>query len=111
MFSMLSYGIAELFVSVFYTALLFINLKKNINDVFYISKNTKLPARLPKVLILYPTCDDFIETCALRAMDQDYKNCEFFILDDSKTDKYKNICKDFGKRHNVKVVCRENRVG
>jgi hypothetical protein len=51
----------------------------------------KMKDENPTVLILYPTCDDFIPYCALCALSQTYQNKKLLICDDSKTDYYKNI--------------------
>lgn len=65
-----------------------------------------MPRNLPRVIILYPTCDDFIEGCAIFAKNQDYANTNFFILDDSKTNEYKNKIDLFSKKYNINVVRR-----
>jgi hypothetical protein len=51
----------------------------------------KMQDENPIVLILYPTCDDFVPYCALCALSQTYQNKKLLICDDSKTDHYKNI--------------------
>jgi hypothetical protein len=86
--------------------LYYLTQRKYNNFLFSQYKNCKLPRNLPRVIILYPTCDDFIEGCAIFAKNQDYANTNFFILDDSKTNEYKNKIDLFSKKYNINVVRR-----
>jgi cellulose synthase/poly-beta-1,6-N-acetylglucosamine synthase-like glycosyltransferase len=88
-------------------------IKKNANLVFNLYKNSKITdiKKLPKVLIIYPTCDDFYEECAKFAIDQDYKNFQLIIGDDSKTDKYKSMVDVFCNKYNIKISRRMNSIG
>ncbi|MDE5949780.1 MAG: glycosyltransferase [Malacoplasma sp.] len=74
--------------------------KSNINKANYM------------VYVLYCTCDDFDENSLLESMKQKYKNCKFFILDDSKTDAYKKRVDDFAKKYkNVQIIRRDSTKG
>ncbi|MDE5545793.1 MAG: glycosyltransferase [Malacoplasma sp.] len=73
--------------------------KSNINNANYL------------VYVLYCTCDDFDENSLLKSMNQKYKNCKFFLLDDSKTDSYKKKVDEFSKKYKIEVIRRENKKG
>jgi cellulose synthase/poly-beta-1,6-N-acetylglucosamine synthase-like glycosyltransferase len=80
-----------------------------------LSKHEKVMKKVLKdknkvVYIIYPTMDDFIEKAALTAINQTYKNIKFYILDDSREEKYKNLIDNFAKKHNCEIV-RRNGVG
>jgi hypothetical protein len=60
----------------------------------------------PKVLILYPTCDDFMEYCANKCIEQTYENLLFCILDDSRTEKFKEMVDNFAKGKKNVIVYR-----
>lgn len=50
----------------------------------------------PKVALLYTTCDDAIEECLNQLNNQTYENYDIFILDDSKSKKYKTLINQSG---------------
>lgn len=73
-----------------------------------------MPEKLPKVLVLYPTRNDFVPNVLLQSMKQEYKNYEFYILDDSDDLVFIKRIDEFAKKHNVKVVRRnihDNKAG
>ena len=66
----------------------------------------------PKVVLVYTTCDDFIEESLVESMKQNYDNFSTVILDDSKTKEYKKIVKNFGASHpEVKIIRRRKANG
>lgn len=75
--------------------------------------NKELPEKLKnaKVLLLYCTCNDFIEDSLFKSMQQSHKNTEVIILDDSSDEKYLQQVDEFAAKHSIKVVRRDNRVG
>ncbi len=74
-------------------------------------KNARPLDHEPKILLLYCTCNDFMPECLYTSMQQEYRNFETYILDDSSDEKYIEMIDDFAKEHPVKVIRRENRVG
>ncbi|VEU69903.1 N-glycosyltransferase [Mycoplasmopsis californica] len=85
------------------------------------SKNAKLIRKIAKttvsldharVLLLYCTCDDFNEEALIKSMQQNYLNYKTVILDDSKTQKFKDKIDLFKIKYpNVKVIRRETNIG
>ena len=67
--------------------------------------------KLPKVLLLYCTCNDFNPDALLICMAQDYENFQTVILDDSSKEEYLQRIDEFGKKHGASIVRRENRAG
>ena len=64
-----------------------------------------------KVVMIYCTCNDFDGSSLLKSMQQNYKNFDTVILDDSSSEDYKNQIDQFSAEHNIKVVRRDNRIG
>ena len=64
-----------------------------------------------KVVMIYCTCNDFDGSSLLKSMQQNYKNVDTVILDDSSSEDYKKQIDQFSAEHNIKVVRRENRIG
>lgn len=64
-----------------------------------------------KVLLLYCTCDDFIEDSLFQSMQQDYDNYHVVILDDSHNDEFKNKINEFSRKYNIEIVRRKDREG
>lgn len=64
-----------------------------------------------KVVMIYCTCNDFDGSSLLKSMQQNYKNVDTVILDDSSSEDYKHEIDLFALKHNIKVIRRENRVG
>lgn len=66
----------------------------------------------PKVVILYPTKDDFKEVAILSCLGQDYHNFKVYILDDSIDEKNKLKIDNFVSNHKtVKLIRRESKTG
>lgn len=67
---------------------------------------------LPRVLLLYCTCNDFNEQALSRCRRQKYGNCKTVILDDSTDPAYKRAAAKYALHHsNVEVVRRQDRSG
>ncbi|MGM0239385.1 glycosyltransferase [Enterococcus sp. AZ103] len=64
-----------------------------------------------RVLLLYCTCNDFIEDSLTTSMNQQYSNYKTVILDDSSEDQYKERIDTFAQLHSIEVVRREDREG
>ncbi|HHA9484013.1 TPA: glycosyltransferase family 2 protein [Streptococcus pneumoniae] len=64
-----------------------------------------------KVILLYCTANDFVPECLVESMQQDYANFETVILDDSKSEVYKQQVDEFAKKYNVSVIRRDDRNG
>lgn len=70
------------------------------------------PVKNAKVSLLYCTCNDFNGEALEKCMHQDYPNCKFIILDDSKKPEYINAIDEFaGKHKNVEVIRRTEHRG
>jgi cellulose synthase/poly-beta-1,6-N-acetylglucosamine synthase-like glycosyltransferase len=65
------------------------------------------------IVILYLTCDDFIEECCQSCLEQDYKNCRVIICDDSKSEEFKKKVDGFYSVHQDKciIVRRKEKTG
>lgn len=74
-------------------------INSNINNANYI------------VYVLYCTKDDFDQNSILKSMKQKYKNCKFFILDDSSDSEYIKKIDQFSKIYDVEVVRRVEKKG
>lgn len=67
---------------------------------------------LPRVLLLYCTCNDFNEQALSRCRRQNYGNCKTVILDDSTDPACKRAAAKYALHHsNVEVVRRQDRSG
>lgn len=64
-----------------------------------------------RVAFVYCTCNDFDGDSLSKCMEQTYKHAEFFILDDSYKEEYRQKVDEFAAEHNVKVVRRTGREG
>ena len=99
-------GVKDLIYVVWYMI-----FKKKLNRRYYEVINTDVSKANDKVLFAYCTCNDFDEKSLEACMHQKYKNYDVVILDDSNKEDYKARIDEFSKKHNVKVVRRENRIG
>ena len=78
------------------------------------TEQNKLPSVAePPVAILYPTCDDFQKEALLTCLAQEYSDFHVFILDDSRTEPFKQTVDAFGQEfpNRVTVIRRPNRKG
>ena len=73
--------------------------KMYVYECISIIVNTKLPDKLPKVVYVYTTHDDFMPTRMLQNMQQTYTNIEYWISDGSELAGTKKTIDDFVKKH------------
>ncbi len=81
--------------------IIFILKRKMIYETLSILKNTKLPKKLPKVVYVYTTHNDFWEARLLQSMQQTYKNIEYWISDGSSDQQKSKKIKEFCKKYKV----------
>ena len=81
-----------------YTFYFWLNRKKFDSEIKTI--DTIQVAGTDRVVLLYTTCDDFIEDSLLQSIQQDYDNFYTVILDDSRTEEYKNMVDRFVSEYN-----------
>jgi hypothetical protein len=60
------------------------------------------------VVLLVPTKDDFMPNNLLFTLKQTYSFSSVYILDDSETTKFKNKIDSFARKHNCKVIRRND---
>lgn len=68
-----------------------------------IIKSVKLPKKLPKVVYVYTTYNDFWKERLLQNMQQTYTNIEYWISVGNPNDQYLDEIKAFAKKHKVKI--------
>jgi cellulose synthase/poly-beta-1,6-N-acetylglucosamine synthase-like glycosyltransferase len=83
---------------------------------YYLSrKGLPIPAytlgRIPKIVMVYATCDDFSEESLQRSLSQEYENYTVVILDDSSQVEYKSRVDQFASEYELRVVRRDNNEG
>ncbi|MBD5423226.1 MAG: glycosyltransferase [Mycoplasma sp.] len=66
-----------------------------------ISKETKLPTQLPKVVYVYTCHNDFWEARILQNMKQSYSNIEYWVSDGSSNQEVKENIKRFCQKHKI----------
>lgn len=70
------------------------------------------PIQNARVSLLYCTCDDFNGHALEQCMHQDYSNCRYIILDDSKKEEYIKEIDEFIRRHpEVELIRRKQHNG
>ncbi|BAC44425.1 glycosyltransferase [Malacoplasma penetrans] len=102
----------------FIQTLYYIFIRKNIRaervlrNKDYLLNKSKINNLNYVVFIVYCTCNDFDEESITESLKQEYKNCQFFILDDSNKKEYKDQVNKFARKYeNVKVIRRKNNKG
>lgn len=94
--------IIQLILNLIVKAYIILQLKKEmIYETLSILKNTKLPSKLPKVVYVYTTHNDFWEARLLQSMQQTYKNIEYWISDGSSDKEKSKEIQAFCKKYNV----------
>ena len=73
------------------------------NECLEIINMTELPKKLPKVLYIYTTHNDFIEARVLQNMKQSYKNFELWVSDGSTKLEWRNKIKNFCEQNNINL--------
>ena len=68
-----------------------------------IIKNVKLPKKLPKVVYVYTTYNDFWKERLLQNMEQTYSNIEYWISVGNPNDKHLDEIKAFAKEHKINL--------
>ncbi len=82
--------------------------KETICEFRKIIRETKLPKELPKVVYVYTTKNDFMESRILQNMQQTYKNVEYWIsVGGGEKDKNINKIKSFAKKHKINLYIME----
>lgn len=89
-----------------YTGYYHIVLRKKANLIPTRSSNSN-----PHVLLLYTTYNDFEPQALLKSMQQNYKNYEVVILDDSTDPSYMQQIDHFAAKYGIGIVRREDRIG
>ena len=67
--------------------------------------------KMPKVLLLYCTCNDFNADALLHSMGQTYENFQTVILDDSTKEEYLMQVSNFAAQTGATLVRRQNKAG
>ncbi len=78
---------------------------------YYAIIDTDVSQAKDKVLLVYCTCNDFDAVSLEKSIQQNYHNFDVVILDDSSDVNYQTAVDAFAKKHHIKVVRRDNRVG
>lgn len=77
--------------------------KLTICEIKNIIANVVLPKKLPKVVYVYTTKNDFMESRLAQNMQQTYKNIEYWISVGGQNDKNIEKIKSFAKRNNINL--------
>ena len=77
--------------------------KKLIWEYLEILSKAKVPSKLPKVVYVYTTHNDFIPARMLQNMQQTYKNMEYWISDGSSNLEISKEIKEFAKKHKINL--------
>ncbi len=78
--------------------------KKLVYESLDIVNTTNLPDKLPKVVYVYTTHNDFMPGRLLQSMNQTYKNIEYWISDGSSKEESRTAIDEFVKKNrNVKL--------
>lgn len=85
--------------------------RKRFNRFITRNQRAKLPKKLPRVVLVYCTANDFNEQSLEKSMRQKYINFKTVILDDSNKPEYKSRVDAFAKLHNIRVIRRKDRLG
>ncbi|MBR4025560.1 MAG: glycosyltransferase family 2 protein [Mycoplasmataceae bacterium] len=70
-------------------------------ELLEILKNNKLPKKLPKVVSVYTTHNDFWAERLLQTMQQNYSNIEYWISDGSSNLEISKKIREFAKKHKI----------
>ena len=65
--------------------------------------NSKIPSKSPKVVYVYTTKNDFMESRLLQNLEQTYSNIEYWISIGDPNDKCLKQIQKFSKKHNIKL--------
>ena len=95
-----SLGILFFLINTFLKRLLF---KKLYFEHANIVSKVKMPNKLPKVIYVYTTHNDFMPSRLLQNMQQTYKNIEYWISDGSSNEDVSKEIAEFAQKHNVNL--------
>lgn len=93
---------------VFYTLLYHVRLKDAVPLPAIGSWRNVWPTP-PRVVLVYPTCNDFDGESLWRSMQQGYPDFEVVILDDSSKPEFQTQVDAFAAKHGLRVIRRANR--
>lgn len=95
---------------VFYTLFYHLHLKDRVTLPMHHAWQSIWP-NPPRVVMVYPTRNDFDRTSLKKALAQDYPNYEIVILDDSSEPDYRSKVDAFAAQYGLRVVRRTDNVG
>lgn len=73
------------------------------NDCLKAINEAKLPKKLPKVLYIYTTHNDLLESRVIQNSKQTYQNLEVWVSDGSDKEEWKNKIKDFCNKNKINL--------
>ncbi len=83
--------------------------KMMINEFHDIVRNSKLPKKLPKVVYVYTTYNDFNSSRLLQNMQQTYQNIEYWISVGNPDDPNLSNIKEFAKKNKINLYIKETK--
>lgn len=99
-----SIGISLSFIFLFFGLFFKVKcLKIYSNECLEIINQTKLPDKLPKVLYVYTTHNDLIQSRVLQNSKQTYKNFEVWVSDGSSSNEWREKIKKFCSENNINL--------
>lgn len=104
-----SIGVVSFIVILFNIILKWKVRKLFVYECISIIVNTKLPDKLPKVVYVYTTHDDFMPARMLQNMQQTYTNIEYWISDGSELKETKKTIDEFVNKHKNVHLYRMNK--
>ena len=99
-------SIKDLVFSIAYAA-----MQRRLHGRYKTIKRRALPARAPRFVLLYCTCNDFNAKALSISCKQRYPNFQTVILDDSTKEGYRREIDAFAKQRGIEVVRRAKREG
>lgn len=78
-------------------------IKKIVKEHLEITSQAKLPSKLPKVVYVYTTHNDFMPSRLKQNMQQTYKNIEYWISDGSSNPDNSKLVEEFAKKHKINL--------
>ncbi|WP_406602210.1 glycosyltransferase [Mesomycoplasma moatsii] len=78
-------------------------IKKIVKDYLEITSRAKLPSKLPKVVYVYTTHNDFMPSRLEQNIRQTYRNIEYWISDGSSNPDNSKLVEEFAKKHKINL--------
>ncbi|WP_406602209.1 glycosyltransferase [Mesomycoplasma moatsii] len=78
-------------------------IKKIVKDHLEITSRAKLPSKLPKVVYVYTTHNDFMPSRLEQNIRQTYRNIEYWISDGSSNPDNSKLVEEFAKKHKINL--------